>query len=410
MKRLLVRYRGWGEDWPLGELADDGMDLLFEYSEEAQRQRLELSPLRLPLRREAYGDFPPHLFRLPGLIADSLPDGWGLLLMDRYLRRLGLEPAAVSPLDRLALLGERALGALTFEPMTPMELPEDQTTLLELAQDVTDVIEGRDGEALKRLLILGGSPHGARPKALVGYCSARGTIRSLPDQNHLPYLIKFPAEGEHREVCAIEYAYCETARACGMDTPETRHFDLDRAHAAFGIKRFDVEAGSRVPIHTLAGALHADFRVPAVDYISLLRATRAFTGDEREVSKAYQRAVFNVLFNNRDDHSRNFAFRLGRDRRWRLAPAYDLTFSTGSGGEHQMDICGEARRITRDHLLDLAARGGVRAKNATETLDRLIDQLDFFEWQLQRIAIRRNTVRAIMAAVRANAATLRGKG
>lgn len=409
MKRLLVRYRGWGEDWPLGELADDGTDLLFEYSEEAQRQGLELSPLHLPLRPEAYGDFPSHLFRLPGLIADSLPDGWGLLLMDRYFRRLGLEPAAVSPLDRLALLGERALGALTFEPMTPMEFPRNQTTLLELAQEVTEVIEGKDGEALKRLLILGGSPHGARPKALVGYCAARGTIRSLPDADHLPFLIKFPAGGEHKEVCAIEHAYCEMARACGVDTPETRHFDLDRSHAAFGIERFDVEAGSRVPVHSLAGALHADFRVPAVDYISLMRATRALTRDEREVSKAYQRAAFNVLFNNRDDHPRNFAFRLARDRRWSLAPAYDLTFSSGPGGEHHMDVCGEARRITRDHMLDLADRGGLRARDATEVLNRLLDQLDLFERQLQRTTIRRNTVRTIMARVQANAAALRGK-
>ena len=91
MKKLLVRYRGWGENWPLGELADNGDDLLFEYSKEALSEALELSPLRLPLRSEAYGDNPRHLFRLPGLISDALPDGWGLLLMDRYFRRLGLE-------------------------------------------------------------------------------------------------------------------------------------------------------------------------------------------------------------------------------------------------------------------------------------------------------------------------------
>lgn len=406
MKILLVRYRGWSEDWPLGQLADDGRDILFEYSEQALRRGLELSPLTLPLRPQAYGDFPRHLFRLPGLIADSLPDGWGLLLMDRYFRKLGLDPAAISPLDRLALVGERGMGALTFAPATPLEFPEKPPTLLGLASEVEEVIEGNDGEVLKHLLLLGGSPHGARPKALVGYCSTKKTVSTQPQGDHLPYLIKFPAEREHKEVCAIEQAYGETARACGIDVPPTRYFELDRTHSAFGIERFDIEDGLRVPTHTLAGALHADFRVPAVDYISLLRATRALTNDEREVAKAYQRAVFNILFNNRDDHSRNLAFRLGRDRRWCLAPAYDLTFSLGPGGEHQMDVCGEARRIRSGHLRELAAKGGIRAKVASSCLQRLLDELDAFEQRLKNAPIRRNTVRDIMAAVKTNASAL----
>jgi serine/threonine-protein kinase HipA len=113
MRKLLVRYCGWGENWPLARLADDGRLLLFEYGEEALHAKLELSPIGLPLRAEAYGDFPAYLLRLPGLIADSLPDGWGLMLMDRYVRRKGREPATLSPLDRLALVGARGLGALT---------------------------------------------------------------------------------------------------------------------------------------------------------------------------------------------------------------------------------------------------------------------------------------------------------
>jgi len=407
VNKLLVRYRGWGEDWPLGQLADDGRDLLFEYSKEALREGLELSPLRLPLRSEAYGDFPSHLLRLPGLVADSLPDGWGLLLMDRYFRRLGLEPDGRSPLDRLAFLGERALGALTFEPAETVELTQTETTLLQLAQEITAVLAGKDDEVLKHLLMVGGSPHGTRPKALVGYNAAQGTIRTVADREHRPYLIKFPAENEHKEVCAIEHAYCETARACGIDVPQTQYFDLGRSHAAFGTARFDVDADMRVPVHTLAGALHADFRVPVVDYISLLRATRAFTGDEREVVKAYERAVFNALFNNRDDHSKNFAFRLDRDRRWRLAPAYDLTFNVGPGGEHQMDICGEARRITRAHLLELAAKGGIKSRAATAGLERMLEQVASLERRLRDTSVRSTTIRAIVRAVNANSVALR---
>lgn len=406
MKRLQVLYRGWGESWPLGELADDGRDLLFEYSKEALREGLELSPLRLALRSEAYGSFPSHLQRLPGLIADSLPDGWGLLLMDRYWRRLGREPAALSPLERLAFLGERALGALTYRPPDTLESADADSTLLRLAEEVDRVIAGDDGEVLRHLLVLGGSPHGARPKALVGYDGARRAIRTVADADHRPYLIKFPAANEHKEVCAVEHVYCETARICGIEVPETKYFDLDRSHAAFGIARFDLEAGMRVPVHTLAGALHADFRVPAVDYVSLLRATRAFTRDEREVVRAYERAVFNVLFNNRDDHSKNFAFRLERDRQWRLAPGYDLTFNIGPGGEHQMDVCGEARRITRTHMLELAAKGAIESRVALASLKRMLEEVGPFERRLRAHPIRAATARTIAQAVRTNARAL----
>jgi serine/threonine-protein kinase HipA len=407
VKKLLIRYRGWGENWPLGQLADDGRELLFEYSKEALSEGLELSPLRLPLRPEAYGDIPSHLFRLPGLIADALPDGWGLLLMDRYFRRLGLEPATLSPLDRLAFLGERALGALTFEPADTVKLTHTDTTLLQLAQEVTTVLTGKDADVLKDLLVLGGSPHGARPKVLVGYNSAQGTISTVFDQKHRPYLVKFPAKNEHKEVCAVEYVYCETARACGIEVPLTQHFELGRSHAAFGIARFDVDGGMRVPVHTLAGALHADFRIPSIDYISLLRATRAFTGDEREVLKAYGRAVFNVLFNNRDDHSKNFSFRLDRDRRWRIAPAYDLTFNVGPGGEHQMDVCGEARRVTQAHLVELATKSGIKPRAAREILERMLEQVGSFGRRLRDRPVRGTTVRAILHAVAANSAALR---
>ncbi|MEA3196136.1 MAG: serine/threonine-protein kinase HipA [Gammaproteobacteria bacterium] len=406
MKKLLVRYQGWGESWPLGQLADDGRQLLFEYSKDALRAGLELSPLRLPVRSEAYGDNPGYLLRLPGLISDSLPDGWGLLLMDRYFRRLGLEPATLSPLDRLSFLGDRALGALTFEPADTVEPTSANTTLIQLAQEVTTVLTGKDVDVLRRLLVLGGSPHGERPKVLVGYDATEGSIRAVADPKHRPYLVKFPAKNEHKEVCAIEHSYCETARACGIEVTQTQYFELGRSHAAFGIARFDIEGNMRVPIHTLAGALHADFRVPSVDYISLLRTTRAFTGDDREVLKAYERAIFNVLFNNRDDHSKNFAFRLDRDRRWRLAPAYDLTFNVGPGGEHQMDLCGEARRVTRAHLLELAAKGGIKPGAATEALERMLEQVGLFGARLQNQPIRRNTVRTIVKAVNANCAAL----
>ena len=398
MKQLAVHYCGWGEDWPLGRLADDGQTLLFEYSPEALAQGLELSPLHLKLRADAYGNFPPHLHRLPGLIGDSLPDGWGLLLMDRLFRQHGLPHPG--PLDWLAFIGERAMGALRFVPASETGAQEPDWSLLALAEQSRRALAGEAGAALRELALTGGSPQGARPKALVQYDAATGQVSTRPDAPGSPWLVKFPAQNEHKEVCVIEQLYAELARDCGLDMPESRWFDLAPELAAFGVARFDREGRLRVPVHSLAGLLQVDFRLPgATDYTAFLRATRFLTRDEREVEKAYARAVFNVLFHNRDDHPKNFAWRLGRDRRWRLAPAFDLTFSEGPMGQHHLDVCGEGAAIDRQHLLRLAKEGGISTKVAAEVIDRMLLQATSVAGRLARVTISRATAQAIESAV-----------
>jgi serine/threonine-protein kinase HipA len=221
-------------------------------------------------------------------------------------------------------------------------------------------------------------------------------------------LVKFPAQDEHKEVCDLEDLYAQLARDCGLEVPATRYFDLGKKLAAFGVARFDIENGMRVPLHTLAGALHADFRLPsAVDYTTFLRATRMFTRDEREVQKAYARAVFNVVFHNRDDHGKNFSFRLARDRRWRLAPCYDLTFCEGPGGEHQMDVCGKGRDITRADMLELARQGGVAMLWAGEAMARTLDQAARFGELAGQRSIRATTRKHIGDVIEANCRRLR---
>lgn len=398
MKRLAVHYCGWGEDWPLGLLADDGTTLLFEYAPEALAQGLELSPLHLKLRATAYGSFPPHLLRLPGLIADSLPDGWGLLLMDRLFRQQGLRHPG--PLDRLAFIGDRAMGALRFVPAAEPDAEEPDWNLLALAKESERALAGEAGAALRELALTGGSPQGARPKALVQYDTRSGHVSTRGDAPGSPWLVKFPAQGEHKEVCAIEQMYAELARDCGLEVPASAWFDLSPKLAAFGVARFDREHGLRVPVHSLAGLLQVDFRLPgSADYTALLRATRLLTRDEREVEKAYARAVFNVLFHNRDDHPKNFAWRLGGDRRWRLASAFDLTFSEGPMGQHHMDVCGEGRAVERGHLLRLASEGGVATKAAETAIDRMATQAATFSQRAASYPIRRTTVQRMKASI-----------
>ena len=400
MKKVQVRYEGWGENWLLGTLADDGQHLLFEYSAQALNEGLDLSPRHLPLQKQALGNFPRHLERLPGLFADSLPDGWGMLLMDKLFRKQGLQPEQCSPLDRLSFIGHRGLGALTYEPDTQGDVLPDTVDLFALANETALVLQGEDTQTLQKLAMLGGSPQGARPKVLVFYDPVTSRISTTPMSSGSGWLVKFQALGEHKEVCAVEAFYAQLASACGLDVPTTRVFDLSPQHAALGTERFDLAQGLRVPIHSLAGFLHADFRIPsAVDYTTFLRATRMITRDEREVQKAFERAVFNVLFHNRDDHAKNLAYRMDAQRHWKLAPCFDLTYSEGPGGEHQMDVCGEGLNITRSHLTKLAQQGGLDARWAAQRLDAMLEVVDQWSTLIESFEIRRATRQKMHEAV-----------
>jgi serine/threonine-protein kinase HipA len=236
MKSVQVRYQGWGENWPLGTLADNGQQLLFEYSPQALNEGLELSPRHLPLQKQALGHFPSHQWRLPGLFADSLPDGWGMLLMDRLFRKQGLRPDQCSPLDRLSFVGHRGMGALTYEPDSQAGVWSDAVDLLALANETALVLQGEDTETLQRLALLGGSPQGARPKVLVFYDPATALISTTSMPSGTGWLVKFQALGEHKEVCAIEAFYAQLARTCGLEVPRTHVFDLSIKQAALDVQ------------------------------------------------------------------------------------------------------------------------------------------------------------------------------
>lgn len=403
MKKIRIHFAGWDEKWLLGTLADNGRDLLFEYSPQALTRGIEFSPRHLKLRSQAYGQFPSHQFKLPGLIVDSLPDGWGLLLMDRYFRKyLGRQASDISALDRLAFIGDRAMGALIFEPATDLVLPEANFKLPELAREVKAVVADHDTDALRQLVLLGGSPQGARPKALIQHEVTSRLVSTLETAPGTPWLVKFPARGEHKEVCAIENLYAELARQCQLDMPRTRYFELGASLAAFAIERFDRHEGRRVPMHTLAGALNANFQLPDTSYQTLLRMTRLMTKSEVEVRKAFERCVFNVAFNNRDDHTRNFSFRMDESFNWKLAPCYDLAYCVGPGGEHQMDIEGEGRNPERSHLLKLASLNSLDDAWANDVIERMTSVAAQFKTISGEHAIRPATRNEIAKAIAAN--------
>ena len=411
MKKLRVIYDGWGEHWVLGSLVDTSREVLFEYSQEAIARGLQLSPMHQPLPRPGAVAAPykgeAYFYGLPGFIADALPDGWGMLLMDRALRKLGREPRSVSVLERLAIVGSRAIGALSFEPADEDLLPAEKLHLKDLAKEVMALqageVSGSQADSqLRHLMQLGGSPQGARPKVLVDFNARTSAISSgmFLTGSATPWLVKFPAESEHREVCAIEELYARVARRGGIDMLRSRFFDLGTKHSAFGVERFDriiktdgkTKHILRIPIMSLSAYLEADHRVPSLDYETVLLATQRITGDQREVFQAFERCVFNVLMHNRDDHSRNFAFRLDQQGLWKLSPAFDLTYSFGPGGEHSTSVAGHGKDITRAHLLRVADAAGIKTKSAELCIADWIKAVSGMSKLVHELPIRRGSL------------------
>jgi serine/threonine-protein kinase HipA len=408
MKKLQVIYDGWGECWPLGTLADTGRDIMFEYSLQAVGRGLQLSPMHQPLPRAGAAAVSfkgeAHSYGLPGFIADALPDGWGMLLMDRALRKLGRNPRDVSVLERLAIVGERAMGALSFEPSDEDILPAEKLQLKELAKEVIALQAdensgaGKADAQLRHLMQLGGSPQGARPKVLVDFNARTGQLSSgMPlAGSATPWLMKFPAESEHREVCAIEELYARVARKGGMDMPRSRCFDLGTKYSAFGVERFDRVVRDkqviRVPIMSMSAYLQTDHRLPSLDYETILLATLQITGDQREVVKAFARCIFNVIMHNRDDHSRNFAFRMNEQGLWTLSPAFDLTYSFGPGGEHSTSVAGHGKNITRAQLMQVAKAGGISTLVAARCINEWLNSAKSMGKLLKELSVRRTTM------------------
>ncbi|KVU62205.1 type II toxin-antitoxin system HipA family toxin [Burkholderia ubonensis] len=418
LEQVDVYYNGWGEHWRWGTLvsttAITGRPLIvFEYSDEARDRGLELSSYTLPLNGpKLRRNFPPHQLALPGPVYDSLPDGWGMLLMDRLFKRRGLNPARIGPLERLAYIGNNAMGAMSFEPVAPEgQAPEEDIPLDRLAAEVREVLQGEGGEFLQTLLRVGGSPQGARPKVLVYRDPRTGAFTTAAMPGFEAWLIKFPAKEEHAEVCAIEMVYAECLRMCGIQTPDTLHFSLPNGLAAFATRRFDRHDGLRVPMQSLAAFTGADYKTAGtLDYVNFLRATQMCTNDLREKALAYERAVFNVAFNNRDDHPKNFAYIMSPSGEWKLAPAYDVTFCEGPGGYHQMDVMGEALAIDRQAMLSLADEAEISADVAGGIIDRFCDVASQFAAMTENLfpgGVTQDTLHVIQARIDDNIDLLR---
>jgi serine/threonine-protein kinase HipA len=389
LRKLEVRFtRNIGDSVKVGTLAEDRGRIYFEYERDFVETGLELSPLRLPLGTGLIEHRNLEFGPLPGLFDDSLPDGWGLLLMDRHLRALGRNPQSVSLLERLSWLGTRTMGALTYHPPTGESADAGILDLHDLAQHSQAILSGEEQSVLPQLLQAGGSPGGARPKVLVGYNPETKEVVSGADD--LPagfehWIVKFWSKSDSQDSGVSEYAYSLMARVAGIEMPPTRLFETSEGDRFFGAKRFDRNKNRRFHVHTFGNLIESNFRIPSADYKDLLKATSILTRSHAEVLRVFRRMAFNVLAGNRDDHVKNFAFMLNdATGEWTLSPAYDLLSTSGPGGEHTMTVAGEGKNPGRPEMLRVGESSGISAKEANAIIDEVqsaVDRRDEFQDQ-----------------------------
>ena len=377
-----VGLRFTDEVIPVGQLMKDNHLVYFIFDNQFIEQGMDISPLNCPLRPGALTFDDSFLNGLPGVLYDSLPDGWGLRLLSRKLSTLDIDLNELSSLDQLCYVGTRGMGALVYEPNQEDETNQTKINIEQLAQESEEFLSGDSTDTFEQLLSLNGSSGGARPKAMISlHKNKKDVIHGMSElpTDYEPWLVKFSSTGDGADAGAIEFVYALMAKNAGLDMPEVHLFPAKNGAGFFSVKRFDRMGSERIHMHSVAGILHTDFRYPFLDYRDLLALTMKLTKDIREVEKMYQLAVFNVLAHNRDDHAKNFSFLMTVQGEWNLSPAYDLTFSSGPSGEQSTTIMGQGKNPTKNDLVQL----GEEMKIKKQTIENIIDktQTALSEWE-----------------------------
>lgn len=321
-------------------LTPDNRLNVFEYDKSWLANGFSISPLELPLKRGVFIAKPLPFYGNFGVFEDSLPDGYGRYLLHKALLRNGINDADLTSLDRLALVGNGGMGALTYSPSINLEYEKTPADFDRLQKIALEVLREQQDKDAGLLLYNSGNSGGARPKAVFS-----------DDIGH--WIVKFRHTYDSNDIGIQEAHYNETARKCGITVPDFRLVN----GRYFASRRFDIDDnGDRVHMATAGGLMGISLREPFLDYSNLIALTGYLTHNRQDVEQMYRRMIFNYLTENKDDHCKNFSFYVLRDNaskewRWRLAPAYDLTLCTeGYNGEHATSVNGTGHPRLTDFI------------------------------------------------------------
>jgi serine/threonine-protein kinase HipA len=392
----VVEVSCWGARVGAVALDESSGFYVFEYDRAWLANRLELAPTTMPTARAdrpfAFPTLPPATYhRLPSMLADSLPDDFGNALTTAYLANQGVDPQQITPLDRLAYLGTRGMGALEFHPIRgPRTRKATAIELSELVVAARTALSGRIStehgitDAISHLIAVGTSAGGARAKAVVALNPDTGELRSgqVPaDPGFEQWLLKLDGVSADTDLGSsghfgrIEFAYHLMATAAGIEMTDCRLLE-EGGRAHFMTRRFDRSHADKIHTQTLCALGHLDFRqIGANDYAQLfLQMDELGLGPEARV-EAFRRMVFNVAAANCDDHTKNISFLLREGGTWQLAPAYDVTHAHAPGSrwtrQHLMAVNGKTTGITRADVFEVGDR--FRVPSFAEAVARVLE-------------------------------------
>lgn len=335
--------------------------IAFEYDGRWLENGFPISPFKLPLDKKVFIAKQEPFDGLHGVFADSLPDGWGRLLVDRLLQKNHIDPYTVGGLTRLAIVGKSGMGALTYEPVWDLGERKTAKNYDKIAIECKKMLRTDMSDDLDELFQLGGSSGGARPKILTRIDGEE-------------WIIKFPASFDKDDIGVQEYKYAKCAKKCGIDMPEIRLFSSELCEGYFGVKRFDrmIDAEGkerRVHMLSVSAILETSHRIPNLDYHILMKLTKELTRNKEELIKLFRLMCFNVFAHNRDDHSKNFSYIYDEEKdEWKLSPAYDLTYSNSIGGEHATCVDGNGNPTKHD-ILAVAKAAEIDEKKAIQIMN-----------------------------------------
>lgn len=336
----------------------------FQYDNEWIKTGFSINPLNLPLKSDVFIPNEKSIERFGGLFgifADSLPDSWGRLLFDRYLTTIGINREDISTLDRLAYVGLSGMGALEYVPSrnTDFEVSKVELSFDEIAKECDKLLTSNISAQIDMLFKLGGSSGGTRPKIFI---SEQGK----------EWIVKFPAKTDPDISGKREYDYSLCAKRCGINMMETRLIGSSLCDGYFKTERFDRQNSDKMFVVTFAGILEADYRTPSCDYNTFFKLTRTITKDNKaDTEQLFKIMCFNVLTHNRDDHTKNFSFRYTEDNGWRLAPAYDLTYSDTYWGEHTTSVNGKGKDIRDSDLIAVGTSAGIKKDKCEKIIQEI---------------------------------------
>lgn len=379
-----IEVRIWGQT--VGAVALDPRlgYYAFEFDPRFAASGIDLAPLAMPLAKArepfVFTDLPEASFkRLPALLADALPDDFGNSLIDAWMAGKGVAKSAITPLDRLAYMGKRGMGALEFRPTRGPNVASQ--TAIKLSKLVDSARQAVHGEidtdthakaALAQIIQVGTSAGGARAKAAIAWNPATSEIRAGQfdvEDGFEHWLLKFDGMGKDNELGAsqdygrIEYAYSLMAREAGIAMMPCRLIE-ENGRAHFMTRRFDRDGNRKHHMQTLCAMAHLDYKQKAThDYNQLFLTIVQLGLGHEALTEAFRRMVFNIMAANCDDHSKNFSFLLRQGSQWELAPAYDVTHAYNPQGEwtyqHLMGVGGRFSGITQADCLSVADRFGI---------------------------------------------------